>query len=562
MKLREGQQTDNRRIRSLRSDNKTIKNRVSFRSVSTTIYALVCVIIILLGVGNYVALSGGRGETAGSRADDSGGTGATNDPRGLLANKPNPSEVSGELNVRRGGAPSRTQDRKTLDEKWKSDPSLDEEKLERIRGHTSKNNNGDNSGGAGGDDKYQIVFSTDCSPYQHWQAYVLFYSALKVGQRGYVTRIASGCSEEEGKAELDWHNRHIRGAMSERFKIHLTPHFSSVVEKDGEVVGNYEFFNKPFGMRHWMENGEGMGINPKSGKMRDEDAIIVLLDPDHILLRPFTDDFSDDKETIVNGIHKENRKTRVEHGSPFGQFYGLGSKWREFNLAEITSDRESPAKQVPNHEAQRDYPAGPPYLATARDMYHIVTKWAEFVPKVHNEYPFLLAEMYAYCIAAAHVKLPHQIVHSMMVSNTQMGNNEGWDFLDKIPAENICEYASALDHKKHALPNVLHHCQRYMLGKHFFGKRRLAKDFFTCESPMLVEIPGDIALRYDYQSPPPPHKPSGEKKPVKDYVVKREAFMLCAITAAMNEASDFFKRHACEGVERTSYEKSLDLWHM
>jgi len=410
-------------------------------------------------------------------------------------------------------------------------------------------------------EKYHIVFSTDCSPYQHWQSYVLFYSALKVGQEGYVTRIASGCEDDEAEAEREWHNKHIKQAMSEKFNIHLTPHFSSV-KKDGQVVGNYEFFNKPFGLRHWMENGEGMGVDPKTGAMKDEDTIVILLDPDHVILQPFSDDFSDENRTVITGNHLENKKTRVKHGSPFGQLYGLGGGWLKFDLDKILGEADSPAKHVPMRDAQRDYPAGPPYLATARDMHQIAIKWTDFVPKVHDQYPHLLAEMYAYCVAAAHLKLPHQIVNSMMVSNTGMSSGEGWRFIDKIPAEEVCEYASALDYKKHALPNVLHHCQRYMLGKHFFGKRRLPKDFFTCESPMLVQVPGDIALKYDYRIPPPPHKPPGEKKPVSKYVAKREAFMLCALTAALNEASEHFKRHACEGVKGTNYNKSMDLWHV
>uniref|UniRef100_A0A7S4ITT2 Uncharacterized protein n=1 Tax=Odontella aurita TaxID=265563 RepID=A0A7S4ITT2_9STRA len=408
-------------------------------------------------------------------------------------------------------------------------------------------------------EKYHIVFSTDCSAYQHWQSYVLFYSALKVGQEGFVTRIASGCSDKDGKAELEWHNKHIRGPMSDKFGLHLTPHFSSV-KKDGEVVGDYEFFNKPFGLRHWMEHGEGMGINTNTGAMKNEDMIIVLLDPDQILLRPFTDDFSNDDEVLIHNSRKENRKFKVEHGAPFAQLYGLGARWQKFNL-DVIAGKDSPAKEVSSQYANRHYPAGPPYLATARDMYQIAMKWTETVPKVHAEYPHLLAEMYAYCIAAADKKLPHQIVDSLMVSATGM-NGEGWSLVDRVPAEEVCEYASNLDHKVHALPNVMHLCQRYMLGKHFFGKRRLPKDFFTCESPMLIEVPGDIALKYDYRIPPPPHKPPGEKKPVSKKIVKRETFMLCAVTTALNEASEFFKRHACEGVKGTDYSKSMDLWNV
>ena len=48
-------------------------------------------------------------------------------------------------------------------------------------------------------DDIHIVFSTDCSPYQDWQTLVLFHSATVVGQKGSITRIASGCDEKKKK---------------------------------------------------------------------------------------------------------------------------------------------------------------------------------------------------------------------------------------------------------------------------------------------------------------------------------------------------------------------------
>ena len=76
----------------------------------------------------------------------------------------------------------------------------------------------------------------------------------------------------------------------------------------------------------------------------------------------------------------------------------------------------SPAKLVSQPEGLRDYPAGPPYLATAREMHSIAVKWTEFAPRVYAQYPHLLAEMFAYCITAAHLSLPHKIVISLMIS--------------------------------------------------------------------------------------------------------------------------------------------------
>jgi hypothetical protein len=44
-------------------------------------------------------------------------------------------------------------------------------------------------------DRYHLVFSTDCGGYQNWQSMALFLSADAVRQPGVITRIASGCTE-------------------------------------------------------------------------------------------------------------------------------------------------------------------------------------------------------------------------------------------------------------------------------------------------------------------------------------------------------------------------------
>ena len=50
------------------------------------------------------------------------------------------------------------------------------------------------------DDAVHLVFSTDCSGYQHWQSIAFFYAARRARHVGPVTRIASGCSEAERAA--------------------------------------------------------------------------------------------------------------------------------------------------------------------------------------------------------------------------------------------------------------------------------------------------------------------------------------------------------------------------
>jgi len=183
--------------------------------------------------------------------------------------------------------------------------------------------------------------------------------------------------------------------MSRRFRIHFTPHFSGVKDENGEVKGDYKYFNKPFGLKHFLENSQLMGMDDER-QMKHPDVIVILCDPDFLLLRPITDDFSNERETIVSPRRKrifdEKKQKVVTHGNPYAQTYGLGVQWRSFHLDEIAG-ADSPAKEVDQRNGQLFYPAGPPYIGTAADMHKIANKWSEFAPRVHKEYPHLLAEM-------------------------------------------------------------------------------------------------------------------------------------------------------------------------
>lgn len=414
-----------------------------------------------------------------------------------------------------------------------------------------------------------MVFSTDCSSYQHWQAYLMFHSAMEVNQPGYVTRIASGCSKEEAKIAKEWHEKHITKPMSNRFIIHFTPHFSSVKDKDGNTKGDYKFFNKPFGVLHWMENG----IDRK-GSMAD--AIVILIDPDMLLLRPVTHDFSDERDTIINKnriLRPDDPPTlrKVKHGYPFAQIYGFGNQWKtKLDLKKVTSDDNSPALKVSKSEASKFYPVGPPYLATVSDMYKIAVRWVEFVPEVHKQYPHLLAEMFAFCVAAAHLKLPHQLIDSLMISNVGAGTGggEGWALVDAIPekegTKDFCTIAMGPPTSSMGLsptspsspisvPSVVHFCQRYFIGHWFFSKRRMPKNFFTCESALLAEPPGDIVSTVDFGQ-----APGGDVKKMNLKVRKRNGFSVCSLIGAVNRAGEFFKKKTCSSTEM-NMQKTLKL---
>jgi peptidyl serine alpha-galactosyltransferase len=385
--------------------------------------------------------------------------------------------------------------------------------------------------------EYHIVFSTGCSIYQDWQSYVFFHRAMVVKQPGTITRIVSGCDDKESEEKITQiFNEQIRPMAPDRFKIHITPDFSTLA--NGK---HFVYFNKPFGMKHWLENSLGFPNNPIN-----KDAIVILVDPDQLILRPFrNNDFSN---TAWAHIPKDATPyTKIEHGRPMGQLYGFGLQWRnKVNMTAIAIN--SPVDKLSVKEAQAGYIVGPPYVATAQDMYTIVTTWCSFAKPVHAQYPYLLAEMFAYCLGAAHEKLPHQTARSFMISDVFTGNMEGWNYIDKMPDQNVCG-----TFREEEVPNVLHFCQRYGLGNYFFGKRKLPKDFLSCESPLLREPPADLYPKYDWAMFPP-GKPANKKIWSKE-MAKRNAFVLCVMIPALNDAAAYYKKQHCDA--NANFKKEL-----
>ena len=90
------------------------------------------------------------------------------------------------------------------------------------------------------------------------------------------------------------------------------------------------------------------------------------------------------------------------HGRSFAQLFGFDSQWKtHLDLAKATGDPTMPAGDVNKGDAS----------------YRYAVKWAEFVPRVYVQYLQLLAEMFAYSLAVAHLELPHQLMNTLMVSD-------------------------------------------------------------------------------------------------------------------------------------------------
>ena len=154
------------------------------------------------------------------------------------------------------------------------------------------------------------------------------------------------------------------------------------------------------------------------------------------------------------------------------------------------------------------------------------------------------------------MELPHLLIESLMVSDITADDEEGWPFVDAMP-DPVCQYDYTRDDRPPS-PSVLHYCQRYIVGPYFQGKRRVPKDFFTCESPLLVKPPMDLGEAYDYKNNVGLDRTRNGlvKSSLSPKQARRNAFMICTMTKSFNAASEFFKKNHCSGVD---LEYTLDL---
>ena len=390
------------------------------------------------------------------------------------------------------------------------------------------------------DAPFHVVFSTDCSFFQSWQSLMLFYSATQVKQQGAITRIASGCDEAAKNELRDLYKKLYPGGQ---FNVHFTPDF----KHDGKSGKKYDFYNKPYGMEHWLENAHP----PVT-----DGSIVALIDPDMIFLRPLTAKVAGNENNIYlhyteSKLKDPKRKfkeelvpTRVERGQPVAQIYGLGAPWAaksgrastNFNRTEVCG-ADSACLKVDIPFGEEFFSVGPPYLVERSDMYRITKTWTRMVPKVYSRYPELLAEMYAYSMAAAHERLPHFTMRQYMLSNTEM-DEEGWKWVDQL-GDRVCEPAvDGIYYPGKTMATIFHYCQFFRAGEFGFQKRRVNKNFFKCDAPLLVEPPQDLG-KINYKNR------DGDIIKLTQKQARRNAFSLCVISTAINNMLVDYKEKMC-----------------
>lgn len=343
-----------------------------------------------------------------------------------------------------------------------------------------------------------VVFSTDCSFFQDWQTLLVFHSAITVGQPGAVTRIASGCSEGKQQVLIALYRK-----IFPRYHVHFTPDF----KKDKKSGKSYDFYNKPYGVEHWLDHAV---------PAVDDKVVVAIIDPDMIFIRPITAAVAGEDNLILLPVCKgrggKNCQDKVSpftaeeqrwdvppayihSGHPAAQLYGLGAPWaghptKEFNRMDVCG-LLSPCMNTTYGFGERYYSVGPPYLVQKNDLVRLTKTWAKFVPAVYERNPDLLSEMYAYSMAASHEYLPHFTAMHYMVSNTNV-DEEGWKWVDGL-GDDVCQpprvvagggsgvrgagagagadadITATIEHIKYypdrPMPSLVHYCQFFRIGE-------------------------------------------------------------------------------------------------
>ena len=188
------------------------------------------------------------------------------------------------------------------------------------------------------------------------------------------------------------------------------------------------------------------------------------------------------------------------------------------------------------------------------------------------------AEMYAYCIAAAHNGLKHHLLDDLMVSNVAAGG-EGWPLVDSLGGD-VCGGEGGGGEGggvSPLLPTVLHFCQWYRVGEYAFHKGHVPADIFSCGQPLMEVPPSNLGKDFPYWYRTQQGEVQGEVGDMRreqrenvtlsEVEMRRNAFMMCKIIESMNAAASFYKERNCdkaaegggEAATTTRWDKTLKL---
>lgn len=362
-----------------------------------------------------------------------------------------------------------------------------------------------------------IVFSTGCSRAStEVSALILQSTAAKVGHRGPITRIASGCSKAKELEVLS------QKSIYPDYRIHFTPtYFPNPIPG---INDRYPPYNKPFGLRHWLQN------------RNITETIIALIDADFLFLRPLI--VNTNRTIRYDGTRKKAEVLdTVVHGIGVAQDwynYMRGGLWSHHKETYKTVCKGRPCADVPESEAAEYYsPTGPPYVMLTSDMRRFMDDYCNFTVEVRKVYKTWMSEMYGFAVAAANNGIKFTIASDVGVTHPKYGQKnkrEHWEFTKNLK-QNPCSNQNTVAESN--LPVALHLCQQYggveIDQDPWWYYKRWQPEMIKCDVPLL-ELPPEALW---------------EKASKKGGLAAAETWVFCTSATAANTALLEYRAKQC-----------------
>ncbi|CAI5720795.1 unnamed protein product [Hyaloperonospora brassicae] len=359
-------------------------------------------------------------------------------------------------------------------------------------------------------DELHFVFTTSCEPHQHWQSEALAQSFARVGQRGALTRIVSGCSIDEEEELL---RRSYQS--SPHLRIHVTRDFRSLpapieasneTEQQSSTPDDYVPYNKPFGLRDWLESA-----NPP---VRED--LVVVLDPDFLFIRRFavntggrvtsakgvnSGDYARDAE-VIEGMRQYKRffvysGSRENVSDTVTDGVAVAQRWSQYlgTTAFKNSSSICPeCAKVSEANASEFFAVGPPYALTRKDLTQLIDDYCNMTVLMREQRnrEFWMSEMLGYLLAAA----KHGVKHTTF-DNLALGNkgDDYTGFVSMLKRNPCADPATPIIPGE--APPLLHMRQSYEASddrglKWLFDKQLLPHNLFACDSWLLASPPASV----------------------------------------------------------------------
>jgi len=368
----------------------------------------------------------------------------------------------------------------------------------------------------------------------------VFHTFAKVGQKGRITRLVSGCDNTGGNtggfSYLPGQSVKdiavIRKSTNPDALVHVTPYFP-----ESKAC---PFVNKPMSVNHWVKN------SPKTDRhgTRSPDERVILIDPDQIFLAPLS--IHDPK--LFPGMDLSDGA--IQQGKPVAQMYAIGARWKHdfdrspwtqehpgLTFVEAVCGKGSPCATATDRDINNGHQVGPPYMINHKDITELASTWAGYTPAFASVTEnSLYTEMWAYAAATANMRMPHRQLTDFMVSYPTVAQ-EAWRPIDTIPDHKM----SCHNPHTEGLPPLLHFCHNYRTfdstgAEWMFHKGHVPQNILSCDMPLLVLPPDNF---YNTQG---------------DTQGRRNAWMICNLLTRLNDMLADYKHKFCKADE-------IDLSH-